>query len=149
MGQLLAQRMNYEFIDADDYHPESNLRKMARGEALTDADRGPWLQRLGQCLHQVNHAEGIVLACSALKSSYRRVLFREAPDALLVFLQVPEMELRARLSQRKGHFAKVELLASQLATLEVPDEGMSLDGTKSPNILVELIEGRLTRPSAP
>ena len=126
----LAQALDARFVDADDLHPAANVARMARGEALTDADRAPWLDRVAQVL-----ADGapVVVACSALKRAYRDRL-RAAGGVRFLYLAVPRAELAARMQARKGHFMPPTLLDSQLATLEVPgpDEAVTLDGTQPP-----------------
>lgn len=124
IGQLLAKRASVVFADGDDFHSEANKHKMAAGEALTDEDRAPWLQRLNELLKQW-HAEGHggVLACSALRSQYRATLSAGlAPGTVrFVLLEVPRAMLEERLRKRHHEFMNPDLLASQLATLERPD----------------------------
>ena len=115
LGRLLAGALQAEFLDADDFHTPQAKAEMARGQALTDAERAPWLARLASALRSRERA---VLACSALKREYRDVL--RVGGVHFIFLDVPESLLRARLSQRRGHYAGVNLLASQLSTLEAP-----------------------------
>ncbi len=120
-GEALAARLGVRFVDADDQHSPEAKAKMARGEGLTDADRAPWLARLRDLLA----TEGpVVLACSALKRTYRDTL--RVPGVRFVYLQVPQALLNERLSHRRGHYAKANLLPSQLVTLEEPalDEGV-------------------------
>lgn len=122
LGQGLAAHYGCAFLDADDLHPPDARAKMARGEGLTDADRAPWLARLRAALDE--HAEyaagGVVLACSALKASYRAVL--GGPQTGFLFLDVPQGVLRSRLEARQGSYAKVSLLPSQFAALEEPGQ---------------------------
>jgi gluconokinase len=130
VGRAVAEALRWPFEDADVLHPEANLRKLEAGEALTDADRAPWLQRLAERIGRTLAGDGrLVLACSALKASYRhRLLVDDRVRA--VFLDASEAVLRARLRDRRGHFAHPGLLASQLATLEVPSaaEALRVDG---------------------
>ncbi|KAK0407670.1 hypothetical protein QR680_003523 [Steinernema hermaphroditum] len=117
VGSELARRLGFHFCDADDFHSEENKQKMANGVPLTDDDRLPWLQTLSQL--PFRH-EKLVLACSALKQQYRRILAEHSPSHLFVFLDVPGEELKRRLCTRQGHYFKVNMLDSQLATLERP-----------------------------
>ncbi|HSI39085.1 MAG TPA: gluconokinase [Xanthobacteraceae bacterium] len=118
LGLALAARLQRKFYDADDFHPPENVARMAQGIALTDADRAPWLDRLAALL-----AEGppVVLACSALRRSYRDRLRGSGAALRFVFLTAPDGVIAARLAARQGHYMPAGLLASQLATLEVPD----------------------------
>src|SRR5437899_1356515 len=135
VGRQLAQAVGWEFHDADEFHSPENIAKMHRGEALTDDDRRPWLATLGALIATiVREGRRAVLACSALKNSYREALVpKDAPPGAVRFayLDVPASELLRRLSKRANHFAPPELLASQLATLEAPDDAVWVDGTCS------------------
>jgi gluconokinase len=138
----LAARLEYELGDADDFHPPENVvKKMARGEPLTDADREPWLRALAAWIAAQHAAQrSTVLACSALKRRYRDTLRTGAPQVFFIHLAASREALRARIDRRKGHFMPPELLDSQLATLEplrADEPGVTLDGTAPPDILVE------------
>ncbi len=116
LAQRLAALLNLPFIEGDDLHAAESVAKMARGEALGDEDRWPWLARVGAALK-----EGGVAACSALGRRHRDALRAAAGrDVLFVFLDVPRAELERRLAQRTGHYMPASLLDSQLATLEEP-----------------------------
>lgn len=126
-GERVAARLGVAFVDADELHDERARAKMARGEALEEADRGPWLTRVAQRVEQAARCgETLVLACSALAVAHRARLRAAAGGApcLCVGLRAPEAVLRARVSSRRGHFFPAELVASQLAALEPgsPDE---------------------------
>ncbi|MCS7067647.1 MAG: gluconokinase [Meiothermus sp.] len=127
LGKALAARLGWAFADADDYHPQSNREKMARGEPLTDADREPWLRSL-RGLVERHLAEGnpLVLACSALKVSYRTTLSGGLEGVRYVFLH-GDPQLIAQRMQKREHFMPVSLLESQLAALEPPQEAIWLD----------------------
>ena len=131
VGHLLAGRLGVSFVEGDDLHSAANVAKMAAGQPLTDEDRAGWLQALSQRLHQaVSQQQGLVVACSALKKSYRDVLRQGAPDALFVHLQGSAEVLNQRLRQRTGHYMPPTLLQSQLAILELPqadESAMTLD----------------------
>lgn len=118
VGAALAQRLGLPFLDGDDYHPESNRRKMAAGVPLDGLDRGPWLERLGVLLEE--HPGGCVLACSALRKAYRDRL-RSRGASRFVHLHGDPGLLRERLAERAAegrHFMPPEMLGSQLAELE-------------------------------
>ncbi|KAI6236948.1 Gluconokinase [Aphelenchoides besseyi] len=118
----LAERLGFKYVDGDDYHTESHREKMSQGIGLNDEDRLPWLKRLSQFGNDRN--KSVVLACSALKRSYRQILGSDhKPDEYRIFMLVVEnMEvLKQRLSSRYGHYAKVSLLNSQLRDLELPN----------------------------
>jgi len=138
VGALLAQALQATFLEGDSFHPPANVARMAAGIALTDADREGWLQTLAQQLKQ-HAAHGVVLSCSALKRSYRDVLRAGAPDLALVVLTGPAELLGQRIGGRVGHYMPPSLLASQLATLELPqaDElAITLDIGRAPQELV-------------
>ena len=120
-GRLLAERLGADFVEGDDFHPPANVAKMSRGIPLDDADRAGWLERLHAVLVE-GEASGRsqVLACSALKRSYRAQLAAGLGDWRVVFLNGPRSVLEARLAARTDHFMPPALLDSQLATLEPP-----------------------------
>jgi gluconokinase len=121
IGALLAARLGWEFEDGDTLHPTSNIAKMLAGEPLTDEDRWPWLDAVGAWIdRRIAAGESGVIACSALKSSYRDRLREGRPDLRMVFLRVDRDILAARLASRQHHFFRPELLASQLAAAEIP-----------------------------
>ena len=146
IGQLLAERTGMQFADGDDFHSEANKHKMASGEALTDVDRQPWLERLNGLLRQWQAAgHGGVLACSALKSQYRETLSAHLTPGNLhfVLLDVPQAILAQRLAGRHHAFMSPALLQSQLATLERPDAGEAVVvcNDRSPDeVVTELID---------
>ena len=140
IGKLLSTHFNIPFFDADDYHPPSNIEKMSQGNPLTDADRLPWLESLKALLQE--QKEGAVLACSALKESYRKVL--ETADSVHWIYLKGSMELiQSRMRERNDHFMKSSMLASQFEALEEPNYGhhISIQGTEKEilkSILVKL-----------
>ncbi len=139
VGAALAQRLRVPFADADDFHPEANVAKMAAGIPLTDADRAPWLDILADWLRQ-RAERGGVLGCSALKRAYRDVLRQGAPDLFFLHLRGTPEAMAARVARRPGHFMPASLVESQFATLEdlQPDEaGLTLDFALSVDALVD------------
>lgn len=124
IGALVADAMNFPFLDADSLHPLENIRKMAAGTPLEDADRWPWLELVGHEL-ATTRAKGIVVACSALKRRYRDAIRAQAPDTIFLHLEGTLEVLSARLEGRSGHFMPTKLLASQLASLEPMEDDES------------------------
>lgn len=129
IGTLLADELGVPFIDGDALHPIENVRKMASGTPLDDDDRKPWLVAIGQALSEAEEV-GLVIACSALKRTYRDLIRSEEPRAVFVHLDGTKEVLSRRLEGRSGHFMPASLLDSQLQTLErlQPDEpGLIVD----------------------
>ncbi|HEY7147321.1 MAG TPA: gluconokinase [Streptosporangiaceae bacterium] len=155
VGTLLASRLNWEFADGDAFHPAANIAKMRSGQALTDADRQPWLAAIGRWMDQrIAAGQPAVLACSLLKRGYRGLLLDSRPAARLVFLTASRELLHARLAARHGHFFSARLLGSQLADLELPapaEDALVLSAAGPPaRIVAEIISGlRLTATAAP
>lgn len=137
IGSLLAQQLGWEFVDADSFHPPSNIEKMSRGIPLTDADRVPWLQAIHDAMAQwIPEGRNVVLACSALKRSYRELLVF-SPEVRLVYLKGSYDLIRSRLLLRHGHFATEQLLSSQFADLEEPANAMAVDASRTPAEIVQ------------
>jgi carbohydrate kinase (thermoresistant glucokinase family) len=131
VGSLVASRLRVPFLDADDFHHQSDVDAMRAGIALDDRQRQPWLVRLNQVL-RAREQSGAVLACSALKQSYRETL-RAGLDAIVfVVLAVSESTLADRLDTRVGHYAGSALLPSQLANLEIGDDVVAVNGELPP-----------------
>lgn len=144
VGQALADALGWTFEDADDYHPPTSTTKMARGEALTDADRMPWLDRLGALVRdRLQDGPPTVLACSALRATYRDRLGADLPGVVVVWLDVSAEILRERLVQRKGHIFGPDLLPSQFDTLEPPADALHLDGAAPVGVLLQAIRRAL------
>lgn len=144
VGKALAERMGWTFYDADDFHPAANVAKMRSGNGLTDADRAPWLGQLRALIDEVlREEESAVLACSALKASYRDRL--DAEGVRFVYLEARRDLIRERLSERKGHYAKVSLLESQFAALEepTPQEALIVSAAQPVKAIVDEIEAAL------
>jgi gluconokinase len=143
VGRMLAVELAYRFYDADDFHPRANIDKMRRGIALDDADRRPWLKALSDLVRRclAGHTDA-VLACSALKQSYRRSLLID-PQVRLVYLKADHGLIRQRLRQRQGHFMNPDLLASQFATLEEPQEALWVDASLEPPEIVAAVRRQL------
>ncbi len=139
VGTLLAAQLGWEFADADQFHPAANVEKMARGIALTDADREPWLRALHDAIVQwLADGKNVVLACSALKRSYREKL-GIGGEVRLVYLKGSYDLIAARLRERHGHFATEAILAGQFAALQEPDEAIVVSVQASPQQMVSEI----------
>jgi gluconokinase len=122
IAEQLAQRLGWRYEDGDRFHPASNIAKMSAGQPLTDQDRWPWLQAIANEIDRACQAgEHAVIACSALKRSYRDVLVHGRNDVRIVYLNGTQELIAGRLARRKGHFMPPGLLASQFKTLEPPD----------------------------
>jgi len=139
VGALLAQRLGCEFLDGDEFHPPENVAKMASGVPLTDADRRPWLERLNA---ELRKRENAVLACSALKQSYRDILAQGA-DCRFVHLRGPIELIRSRLESRRHRYMPASLLESQFATLEPPARAIDIDVARPAADCVERILAQL------
>lgn len=127
IGVLLSQRLGWEFVDADSFHSAANIEKIRQGIALDDADRAPWLKALRDAMDGwVAQHKNVVLACSALKKSYRDEL-RIPGETRFVYLKGSYELISQRLRQRHGHFASETILASQFAALEEPDDAITVD----------------------
>jgi carbohydrate kinase (thermoresistant glucokinase family) len=150
VGEMLAARLSWPFIDGDSLHPQANVAKMAGGIPLTDADRMPWLRAIGTWIdgQQALEQPGIV-ACSALKRRYREELLDHRPDAVIAFLLISASVATDRLAARHGHFFDADLLGSQFAVLEQPGPKedrvipIPVTATVSPAGLVDQIIARL------
>jgi gluconokinase len=121
IADRLAQRLGWIYEDGDKFHPASNVAKMRAGHPLTDEDRSPWLQAIaGETDRACKAGEHVVIACSALKRSYRDVLVHGRSDVRIVYLSGTQELIANRLARRKGHFMPPGLLTSQFKTLEPP-----------------------------
>jgi gluconokinase len=140
IGEALARSLGWPFIDADDYHPPENVAKMKAGIPLEDADRWPWLSRLNQELKERDQA---VLACSALKASYRERLAQGIDDFVTVFLQGDFALINERMKGRRHRYMPAALLESQFAALEPPGDAIRVDVAADPSSCVALIRRRL------
>ena len=147
IGTLLAKRANAVFADADDYHPESNRKKLSAGIPLTDEDREPWLETLNLLLRgwQDTGASG-VLACSALKQSYRDILSTGMPSGTVTFivLDASKAMIASRLAARKHTYMNPNLLDSQIATLEMPKGALCIENDREPEQVVDEILSKLS-----
>lgn len=140
IGRLLADRLGWPFLEADEFHPQANRDKLAAGTALTDADRQPWLNALHDGVHAaVNRHGSVVLACSALKEAYRELLETGLENVRWVHLVADAALLADRLERRVGHFSSARILPSQLATLEAPADAVEVQVDQTPAGVVERV----------
>jgi len=139
IGKLLASDLGWQFADADDFHPATNVKKISHGIPLTDEDREPWLDRLrAAILKWIANGQSTVLACSALKRTYRANL-QVDPRVRFVYLRGSADLIVQRLRARHGHFAGEAILASQLADLEEPEASLEVDISDTPEHIADQI----------
>ncbi len=144
IGKMLAGSLQWEFSDADTFHPPANIEKMSQGIPLNDADRAPWLEKLQQAIADwLLQEKNVVLACSALKAAYRQRFCRDRSRVRLVYLKGSFELLASRLAQRQDHFMQKTLLLSQLQTLEEPEEGIWVNISQPAEVIVQQIRTRL------
>ncbi len=144
VGALLARELGCEFHDADDLHSPANKRKMAAGIALTDADREPWLERIRELIQRCLESNiNAIIACSALKQSYREEIVVDTARVRIVYLRGSEELIAGRLSHRSGHFMNKDLLHSQFETLEEPSGAIAVEVSGTPESVVDSIRARL------
>ena len=139
IAEGISQILNLPLYDADDFHPIANIKKMANGQPLNDEDRKPWLEELANHLANCALKKGAVLACSALKESYRQILASKVQSSKLVYLDGSFDLIFNRMSNREGHFMKAEMLQSQFDALEIPSYGLHVDISKPIEEVIETI----------
>lgn len=151
VGELFVAGEGADFLDGDSLHPQGNIDKMAAGIPLSDEDREPWLRQIGARFAAAS-SDPLVIACSALKRSYRDLIRSAAPAVRFVHLHGTEELLQSRMAARPGHFMPPALLQSQLQTLqplEADESGLVLDIVHAPQVLAEMasdwVHGRGTK----
>jgi len=143
VGSLLAGQLGWTFADADDFHPPSNVEKIRRGVPLSDDDRQPWLEGLrAEIARWIIEGRNAVLACSALKRSYRQEL-EAGSEVRFVYLGGRADLIAERVRSRRGHFAGEQILPSQLADLEEPEDAVTVEITSNPQEIVAEIRQKL------
>jgi gluconokinase len=143
VGKLLAEKLGWNFLDADDFHPAANIEKMKQGIPLDDADRVPWLAAMHEELVRQNVAgRSCVLACSALKESYRKTIGADLPMQI-VYLKGAYEDMRAHILARHGHFAGEGILAGQFRDLEEPANAIVEPATLLPEEIVKHVREKL------
>ncbi len=144
IGQLLAKKLHWQFYEGDHFHPKANVDQMRQGIALTDRDRAPWVKALHKMIRDlIRQRQAAVITCSALKQTYRNRLVGKRNEVLFVYLKGSYDLTRQRLSSRKSHFMKVDLLPSQFATLEEPKGVLTIDVAQEPDVIVDQIKQEL------
>ncbi|WP_414575015.1 gluconokinase [Anabaena sp. CCY 9402-a] len=141
IGKLLAESLGWEFQDADDFHSPENIEKMRLGIPLDDADRIPWLQDIRNAIAQwLQENRNVVLACSALKASYRQFLVGDRDDIKVVYLKGSDEIIQKRLQERQSHFMSEKLLNSQFNTIEEPNNAIYIDISQPPEEIVNFLK---------
>ncbi len=144
VGNLLAKQLGWRFFEGDDFHSPDNIQKLRRGEPLSDEDRKPWLEAIREAIRTaIDRGENAVIACSALKKSYRKVLQIDG-QVSFVYLKASIALIQERLKNRVGHFMNPSLIQSQFATLEEPGEGLQIDAGLSPAEIVQVIRNKFS-----
>ena len=136
IGSKLARSLGVLFLDADDFHPEANLKKMSSGTPLDDSDRIPWLEILRE---ELRSNRGCVLACSALKQNYRSMLEDADRDTVFIMLDISKETARRRLRSRTNHFMPETLIDSQFDSLERPTDALVVDAEAPVNSVLDVI----------
>jgi gluconokinase len=143
VGKLLAQQLGWKFFEGDDFHSPANIEKMRRGMPLDDDDRRPWLEAIRESIRKmVERSENAVIACSALKHSYRQML-RITDEVVFVYLKANIDTVRERLRNRTGHFMDPDLIQSQFDTLEESEQALRVDASLPPGEIVRRIRTQL------
>jgi len=128
IGEALARELGWKYLDADNYHPMANIKKMAAGVPLQDADRWPWLEKINEELVKFQErGKSIVVGCSALKEAYRERLARGLRDFKVVYLRGEFPLIQSRIAARKHRFMPATLLQSQFDALEPPQDAIEVD----------------------
>ena len=143
IGKLLSQEIGLSFYDADDFHPQKNIEKMVNNIPLTDDDRKSWLMDLSERIRQWYSNNGTILACSALKESYRKLLTSKFNEVKFVYLSGSKELIKKRIENRRNHFMQLYLLESQFDTLEVPTYGLHITIDHSPKEIINYITSEL------
>ena len=144
VGRLLAEQLQWKFYEGDDFHPHENIEKMIRGVPLGDQDRESWLQAIREVMHgAVARSENAVIACSALKGSYRQFL-QVRGEVVFVYLKADVFLVKERLRYRTGHFMNPRLIESQFTSLEEPEDALQFDAARPPEKIVRSIRDQLS-----
>ncbi len=140
IGHMLASRLEWEFFESDEYHSSEDVHKMSTGIPLTDEDRWPWLVRLHQVLNEhFQLKQPLVLACSALKESYRDILTGEMPGIVYIYMKGDFEIIQKRMKARENHYMKADMLQSQFDALEEPTDALIVDILCHPEEIISQI----------
>src|SRR5215510_11101247 len=143
VGKLLAGQLGWKFVEGDDFHSPKNIAKMRRGEPLNDADRRPWLEAIREVIRTtIDRSENAVIACSALKESYRKLLQIHG-QVSFIYLKASMALIEDRLKNRVGHFMNPDLIQSQFDTLEEPEHALQIDARSTATEIVQVVRNRL------
>lgn len=144
VGELLARSLGWTFYEGDTFHPAANIEKMSNGIPLTDMDRWPWLESIREEMRRcAGRGADAVVACSALRESYRAYLTADLPDVRFVYLRGDSSTILERVRSRERHYMGPEMLESQLASLEEPTDALPMDIERPPHEIVALIRAAL------
>lgn len=144
VGERLARDLGWRFYDGDEFHPQANIDKMARGIPLNDDDREPWLNILQKLINNhLREGRSAVVACSALKERYRNILLKDNDEARFVYLKGDYDLILERMDERMGHYMKSGLLMSQFQTLEEPEDAISIDISQEPQRIIASVKREL------
>jgi 6-phosphogluconate dehydrogenase len=148
IGKLLSKELNSPFFDGDDFHSESNIKKMSEGKSLNDEDRKEWLVELNKLAKTQNKKNGCIIACSALKEKYRNLLKNDIDSNIKwIFLNGSFEQVKERIDNRSNHYMPTSLLKSQFDALEDPIDALSIDIAKSPKEIIEIIKNEIVNKS--
>ena len=144
VGKRLALELGWRFLEGDDFHSPENVEKLRQGEPLNDEDRKPWLEAIrGAIGTAIDRGENAVIACSALKKPYRRML-QVSEQVIFVYLKATIPLIQERLKRRVGHFMNPNLIQSQFDALEEPEDGLQIDAGSTPAKIVQVIRNKLS-----
>jgi carbohydrate kinase (thermoresistant glucokinase family) len=147
VGQGLSEALDWPFFDGDEFPPQGNIDKMARGIPLNDEDRRPWLEMLHNLIvEHVSNNRPLIVACSALKARYRQILKGDLNDVLFVHLMGSFDLIHSRMKARSGHYMQADMLRSQFADLEAPPNALSISVEKSVEQIVAEIRDYISSP---
>jgi gluconokinase len=144
VGKQLALELGWRFLEGDDFHSPENIKKLRQGMPLNDEDRKPWLEAIRETIRAtLARGENTVIACSALKETYRRML-RVSEQVIFVYLKATIPLIQERLRRRVGHFMNPNLIQSQFDTLEEPEDALQIDAGLTPAEIVRIIRNKLS-----
>jgi gluconokinase len=144
VGKQLALELGWRFLEGDDFHSPENIEKLRQGKPLNDENREPWLEAIRETIRAtLGRGENAVIACSALKESYRRML-RVSEQVVFVYFKATIALIQERLRRRVGHFMNPNLIQSQFDTLEEPGDALQIDADLTPAEIVRIIRNKLS-----